>query len=99
MPCCDSLRGGCIGCGYEIFTKAAFHLLMKEYTAITELKNRASGPERERLKNILSRGIIPAVGQMLESLPMLYPGADMETMTGMLERRLKDTDDSRCADA
>lgn len=99
MPCFDPLRGGCIGCGYEIYTKAAFHLLMKEYTAITEMKNKASGPERERLKNILTKGIIPAVGQMLGSLPMLYPGTDMEIMTGMLERRLKGTDDSRCADA
>lgn len=99
MPCCDPLRGGCIGCGYEIYTKAAFHLLMKEYTTITERKNNASGLERERLKNILSKGIIPAVGQMLKSLPMLYPGTDMEVMTGMLERRMKRTDDSRCTDA
>lgn len=99
MACRDPLRGGCIGCGYEIYTKAAFHLLMKEYTTITELKNTAAGPERERLKNILVRGIIPAVGQMIESLPVLYPGADMEIMTGMLERRLRNTDDSRCTDA
>lgn len=98
LPCCAPFRGGCIGCGYEIYTKAAFHLLMKEYTAITEMKNKASGPERERLKSILAKGIIPAVGQMLESLPVLYPGADMGILTGMLERRLKDTDDSRYAD-
>ena len=29
LSCVDPLRGGCIGCGYEIYTKAAFHLLMK----------------------------------------------------------------------
>lgn len=99
MACHDPLRGSCIGCGYEIYTKAAFHLLMKEYAAITELKNKAAGLERERLKNILSRGIIPAVGQMIESLPALYPGAETGILTGMLERRLKAADDSRHADA
>ena len=72
---------------------------MKEYAAITELKNKAAGLERERLKNILSRGIIPAVGQMIESLPALYPGAETGILTGMLERRLKAADDSRHADA
>lgn len=99
LPCHDPLRGGCIGCGYEVYTKAAFHLLMKEYTAITELKNMSSGPERGRLKNILVKGVIPAVGQMLESIPALYPGAEMEAMTMMMERRLRDADDGRRAGA
>lgn len=95
LPCADPLRGACIGCGYEVYTKAAFHLLMKEYVRISELKRNAGGAEKARLKNLLVRGIMPAVGEMITSLPMLYPGAETESLLGMMERGMRYADDCR----
>lgn len=95
LPCADPLRGGCIGCGFEIYTKAAFHLLMKEYVRISELKRNAGDAEKMRLRNLLVRGIMPAVGEMITSLPLLYPDAEMESLLEMMERGKRNADGCR----
>lgn len=95
LSCVDPLRGGCIGCGYEIYTKAAFHLLMKEYVRISRLKKEAQGIEKSRLRNLLLQGILPAVREMVVSLPLLYPGAETGILLEMMERGTRDADGGR----
>lgn len=95
LSCVDPLRGGCIGCGYEIYTKAAFHLLMKEYVRISRLKKEAQGIEKSRLRNLLLQGILPAVREMVVSLPLLYPGAETGILLEMMERGMRDADGGR----
>lgn len=95
LSCVDPLRGGCIGCGYEIYTKAAFHLLMKEYVRISRLKKEAQGIEKSRLRNLLLQGILPAVREMVVTLPLLYPGAETGILLEMMERGTRDADGGR----
>ena len=95
LPCMDPLRGGCIGCGYEIYTKAAFHLLMKEYVRISRIKKEAQGMEKVRLKKLLLQGILPAAREMVVSLPLLYPGAETGILLEMMERGMRDADGGR----
>jgi hypothetical protein len=95
LSCVDPLRGGCIGCGYEIYTKAAFHLLMKEYVRISRLKKEAQGIEKSRLRNLLLQGILLAVREMVVSLPLLYPGAETGILLEMMERGTRDADGGR----
>lgn len=97
--CTEPLRSSCFGCGYEIYTKAAFHLLMKEYRRISLRKNEEDGTEKDRLRNILVKGILPSVREMLESIPILYPDADMGIMVEMLERGMRDADSGRITGA
>lgn len=85
-------RSGCIGCGYEIYTKSAVHMLMKEYTALMKQIGNAHGPESQRLQNILQKGLLPAVLQVLESIPLLYPGAEMEPVYQIVERGMQHAD-------
>ena len=95
LPCADALRGGCIGCGYEVYTKAAFHLLIKEYVRVSRLKKDARGTEKIRMQNLLLQGILPAVGEMVSSLPLLYPGAETGMLLEMMERGMRDADGGR----
>lgn len=91
-PCCEPNRSGCVGCRYEICAKSAMRLLMKEYVRMNREKADAGAFRRERLENILNKGVIPAVAEMLESLAMLYPDAEMEPLHGIMERGIQDAD-------
>ena len=59
------------------------------------MKESARGLEKTRMRNILLKGILPSIGEMVESLPMLYPGADMGIILEMMERGMRDADGSR----
>lgn len=37
-PCCEPDRSGCLGCRYEIYTKSAMRLFMKEYVRLNREK-------------------------------------------------------------
>jgi hypothetical protein len=93
-PCCEPDRSGCLGCRYEIYTKSAMRLFMKEYVRLNREKEDADAFQRERLANILEKGVLPAVGEMLASVPMLYPGADLEPLYDIMERGIRDADDT-----
>ena len=86
LPCCHSDRGCCMGCGFEIYTKTAFHILMQEYVFLSKKRGMTDGMERARLSRIMSEGILPAVSQILASMEMLYPKAEMESMLKIMER-------------
>ena len=89
IPCCAPERSGCLGCHYEIYTKSAMHLIIKEYVRLNREKARAGAFLRTRLKNILEQGVLPAVAEMLASIPVLYPDADMEPLYDMAERGIR----------
>lgn len=72
---------------------------MKEYRRISLRKNEEDGTEKDRLRNILVKGILPSVREMLESIPILYPDADMGIMVEMLERGMRDADSGRITGA
>ena len=91
-PCCMPERTGCLGCKYEIYTKSAMHLLMKEYVRLSRDMKNAEAFSAERLKNILEKGILPAVSEILTSIPMLYPDAGMEPLYEIMERGIQDAD-------
>ena len=88
--CCDPERSSCMGCGYEVYTKAAVHLLIKEFVRITKQRDAATGNDRERYRWILEKGLMPYITEMIESFPVLYPDADMSIILDLLERGLKD---------
>ena len=79
-----------MGCGYEVYTKAAVHLLIKEFVRITKQRDAATGNDRERYRWILEKGLMPYITEMIESFPVLYPDADMSIILDLLERGLKD---------
>lgn len=87
--CCDPCRSSCIGCGYEVYTKAAFHLLIKEFVRISKKRDSATGAERERYKMLLEKGLLPVIVEIIESFPVLYPDADMGMILDLLERGIR----------
>lgn len=90
--CCDSSRSSCIGCGYEVYTKAAFYLLVKEFVRISKQRDISSGNERVRYRWILEKGILPYIVGIIDSFPMLYPDSDMSFILDLLERGLKNAE-------
>ena len=90
--CCDPCRSSCIGCGYEVYTKAAFHLLIKEFVRISKNRDSATGTERERYKMILEKGLMPVIVEIIESFPVLYPDAEMGMILDLLERGIRNAE-------
>ena len=93
--CCAAERSSCIGCGYEIFTKSAMHLLMKEYVRLNRDMVTANAFQRKRLEGLLEQGVLPAITEIVTSIPLLYPNAEMEPIYKMMERGLNDANHSK----
>ena len=90
FPCQMPERTGCIGCVYEIYTKSAAHLLMKEYVRLNHEMKGADDFCRERLKCILEAGIVPAISEIMTSIPLLYPDSSMDPVYEIVERGMID---------
>ena len=95
-PCCEPGRSGCLGCRYEVYTKGSMHLLMKEYARLMQEQKRTDGISCRRIKNILEKGILPAVTEILVSIPLLFSDAEMEPLYEIMEKGIKyaDSDES-----
>jgi hypothetical protein len=78
-------RGGCIGCGYEIYTKTAMHTLMREYARLSRVRNDAGPSEARRCGQILERAILPAITEMLAAAKLLHPEADVIGLLDIME--------------
>lgn len=89
MTCPYPERGSCLGCGYEIYTKSAVHMLMKEYVLLNERRRKASPMEKQRIEKLLNDAVMPAVIQAIETFPVLYPDADMEPIYQIIERGME----------
>ena len=92
LPCISTDRAVCIGCGYEIYTKSAIHSLMKEYVRLSQLKNTEKQADTWRYQKILEQTIMPAVSEMINSVKLLYQGADMSDFLNIIERGLNYVD-------
>jgi hypothetical protein len=79
-------RACCLGCGYEIYTKSAMHLLMKEYVRISALRTSADIGEQLRYTRILETAIYPAVAEILLSARELYPENDRSELLAIVEK-------------
>lgn len=90
LECLSQGQASCLGCGYEIYTKTALHMLVKEYVRMNRLI-RESG-DNTRVKEILKKFIIPSILQIFQSISVLYPKADMEILQKIVERGMKDAD-------
>jgi hypothetical protein len=86
-------RACCLGCGYEIYTKSAMHMLMKEYARINGLCACAAPGERLRYTKILETAIFPAVMEILASVRVLYPGNDNSELLAIVEKGVKNVDE------
>lgn len=89
MTCNRHDRSCCAGCGYEIYTKAALQVLMREYVELSWQCSQAEGWQKERIRKLLEAGILAPVSEMIHSIPMLYPNADMTPMLEIVERGLE----------
>lgn len=72
----------CIGCRYEIFTKAVMHHLVKEYVRMRGMLTDTGG---WRYKEIIKSAVLPMAGELLKTVGEMYPDADMELMTEIME--------------
>ena len=86
--CAYAVRSGCIGCEYEIFTKAAIHSLMEEYTRLSRHKNAATESEAWRFARIIEKAVLPAITEMICAIRLLYPESDMTEMLNIIEEGL-----------
>jgi len=88
FPCPYPDRDSCIGCGYEIYTKAAMHTLMSEYVRLAGLKRTADKSDSWRYGKILEQAVLPAISEMLGALKLLYKDADNSEILDIVERGL-----------
>lgn len=91
-PCDRAARSCCIGCGCEIYTKSATHLLVREYVRMNGERLSKTGAEAEKSRMILEHTVVPAILQVISSIPELYPEADMEMIRDMVEGGIRDAD-------
>jgi len=91
--CQNISRGSCLGCGYEIYTKSAMHLLMKEYLRLSGRK----GGSGKRGKKIIEVAIMPAVAEILSAMQRLNSYGEDPTILEIVERGLNyvDTENNR----
>ena len=75
-----------MGCRYEIYTKSSVHLLMREYRELCIKLESSEGAERDRMRKLLKKGVIPYISEVLASIQMMYPDADMESILKVTER-------------
>lgn len=86
--CPNVSRDSCLGCGYEIYTKSAMHLLMKEYVRLSTQK----GADTERGRKIIESAVMPAIAEMLSAMQSLYPNYDASAIFDIIERGLNYVD-------
>jgi len=94
LSCHEPGRSDCIGCGYEVYTKSAFHLLMKEYVRLCNMRKTSGEIDAARYRMIIEQAVMPAVCEMLSSMRILYPNTDMEPLLDIMERGLQDADNN-----
>ena len=85
-------RNGCIGCGYEVYTKTTMYTLMREYKRLSESIKNTKTTDAKRYKKILEQAIFPAVTEMLASAKTLYPNADISGLLDIMEVEMNGSD-------
>ena len=90
LDCVRPGNTGCLGCGYEIYTKSALQLLVREYVRLN--RKLVDESDVDRAKNLLKTYVIPSIVQIIRTVPELYPEADTEILRQIVERGMKDAD-------
>ena len=90
LECLTQGSASCLGCGYEIYTKTAMEMLVREYIRMNRLIRESENSNR--IKDILKKFIIPSILQIFQSIAVLYPEADMDILQKIVERGMKDAD-------
>lgn len=86
FPCPFPERFACIGCRYEIHTKALLHQLSSEYSRMRSL---ASGRDGWRYQEMLRKVVLPVIGEYIAEMKDAVPCADMNTVSELLEGGIK----------
>lgn len=85
LPCAHADRDRCMGCGYEIYTKAAMHTLMKEYARLSDLRKAAEKSDAWRYEKIMEQAVLPAISELLSAARVLYKGTDTSGLLDIAE--------------
>lgn len=79
----------CIGCGYEIYTKASVHLLMKEYERLYAYSKSCMEEQGIRYKTMLEKGLFPVISEMVVQLGNICEEKDMKQILDLVERGME----------
>jgi len=89
FPCVENTRPGCIGCRYEIYTKALLHRMVSEYT---RLKGHFMDADGWRYKAIARETIMPMVGEFIATMRLICAEGDVDMLTEIIEGGLRGYD-------
>jgi len=78
-------RGGCIGCGYEIYTKTAMYALMREYVRLAGCAKDTGPTDAPRFIKLIELAVKPAVAEILASAKLFYPDEDVSGLLDIME--------------
>ena len=92
LPCPVADRAGCIGCGYEIYTKTMMHTFMQEYKRLTTLMESSVSAESHRFGMIRDLAVMPAIEEMLACTKLFYPNSNVDMLTDIMEVEFNDAD-------
>jgi hypothetical protein len=81
-------RAGCIGCGFEILTKSALHLLTRELEGLKRLREKVADGEAWRYTAILNSVVEPAIDELILCAKALSPYADAPPLREIAERKI-----------
>lgn len=88
LRCPHPKRAACVGCEFEILTKAAMHSLMREYVRISALRDTSDGTENTRYGKLLETAVFPAVYEFISSAQLLYPDINADALLDIMEEGL-----------
>lgn len=84
--CSEPERSSCIGCGYEIYTKAIIRYLTNEYKRLIKRKKNCSQQEAMRCSMILKSVLMPALTEIITLIKQIYPAYNaVQIMEGVLK--------------
>lgn len=86
QPCPYPNRAGCIGCGYEILTKSALQVLMREFERQKRLQKTALKSEMWRYTALLNESVLPAIAEIISCAKSLTPDKDISLLLDIIER-------------
>jgi hypothetical protein len=87
--CPNPNRVSCIGCGYEILTKSAMQLLIREYGRLNRQRKTTADSESWRYSAMLNSAVLPAIAEIVACTKSLAPEADITSLLDIAERGLE----------
>ena len=72
----------CVGCRYEIYTKAVMHQMIGEYV---RMRGLCKGRDGWRYKKLIEKSVLPPIGELLKTVRQVYPDSDMDFYAEIME--------------